>query len=392
MTVWEKSFLGLKITFSIPFLFPTPVIRVGCKRTTIQHVGLIYLVKQKDKKMSTLLSQGKIADVALRNRVVMPPMCMYQSDDTAHPKDFHKYHYTARALGGVGLIIVEATGIEARGRISNQDLGIWTDEQMLTHKELVAECHKFGAKMALQIAHAGRKSEAKETTPVAPSAIAFSQEAPYKQPEELTIDGIEKIKGLFTAAALRAQNAGYDIIELHAAHGYLLCEFLSPLTNQREDLYGGSLENRCRIVLETAAAIKEKVAIPLMVRISADEWMENGWNVEDTIYLAKELEKIGVAAMHISAGGNHEVVDRMPAFEPLYQCDYAQKIKAAVSIPVIAVGLITTPQQGEEILGNGVCDFVAYGRELLRSPNFVFHAAQTFDEKEHIEHSYLRAY
>ena len=342
--------------------------------------------------MSKLLSQGSIGNVALRNRVVMPPMCMYQSDDTAQVKVFHKYHYTARALGGVGLIIVEATGVDARGRISNKDLAIWTDAQMLTHKELVDECHKFGAKMALQIAHAGRKSEAKKTIPVAPSAITFSQEAPYKKPEELTLEGIEKIKELFTDAAVRAQNAGYDIIELHAAHGYLLCEFLSPLTNQRDDLYGGSLENRCRIVLETAAAIKEKVAIPLMVRISADEWMENGWDIDDSIYLSKELEKIGVAAIHVSAGGNHEVVDRMPAFEPLYQCDYAQKIKEAISIPVIAVGLITTPQQGEEILTNGVCDFVAYGRELLRSPNFVFYAAQTFDEKDQIEHSYLRAF
>nr|WP_320049772.1 NADH:flavin oxidoreductase/NADH oxidase [uncultured Desulfuromonas sp.] len=342
--------------------------------------------------MSTLLSQGKIADVALKNRVVMPPMCMYQSDDTAHPKDFHKYHYTARALGGVGLIIVEATGIEARGRISNQDLGIWTDAQMLTHKELVAECHKFGSKIALQIAHAGRKSEAKETTPVAPSAIAFSADAPYKQPDELTLEGIEEIKGLFIDAALRAQNAGYDIVELHAAHGYLLCEFLSPLTNQRDDLYGGSLASRCRIVLETAKAIIDKIDIPLMVRISADEWMENGWDIDDSTYLSKELEKVGVAAIHVSAGGNHEVVDRMPEFVPLYQCDYAQKIKQAISIPVIAVGLITTPQQGEKILENGVCDFVAYGRELLRSPNFVFYAAQTFDEKDQIEHSYLRAF
>ncbi len=342
--------------------------------------------------MSTLLSQGKIADVALRNRVIMPPMCMYQSDDTAQVKDFHQYHYTARALGGVGLIVVEATGIEGRGRISDYDLGIWTDAQMRTHKDLVDECHKFGAKMALQIAHAGRKSEVKETVPVAPSAIAFSQEAPYKQPEALTLEAIEEIKTLFIDAAIRAQNAGYDMIELHAAHGYLLCEFLSPLTNQREDIYGGNQENRCRIVLEIAKAIIEKINIPLMVRISADEWMENGWDVEDSIYLSTELEKIGVAAMHISAGGNHEVVDQPPAFEPLYQCDYAKKIKEALSIPVIAVGLITTPQQGEEILGNDVCDFVAYGRELLRSPNLVFHAAQIFDEKGHIEQSYLRAY
>ncbi|EAT14223.1 NADH:flavin oxidoreductase/NADH oxidase [Desulfuromonas acetoxidans] len=342
--------------------------------------------------MSTLLSQGTIGNVALRNRVVMPPMCMYQSDDTAQVKDFHKYHYTARALGGIGLIVVEATGIEGRGRISDYDLGIWTDAQMRTHKELVDECHKFGAKMALQIAHAGRKSEVKTTIPVAPSAIAFSQEVPYKKPEALTLEGIEEIKELFADAAVRAQNAGYDIIELHAAHGYLLCEFLSPLTNQRQDRYGGSLENRCRIVLETVKAIKEKVDIPLMVRISADEWMENGWKVEDSIYLSKELEKIGVAAMHISAGGNHEVVDHLPAFEPLYQCDYAQKIKQAVSIPVIAVGLITTPQQGEGILKNGMCDFVAYGRELLRSPNFVFQAAKLFEEKDHIEQSYLRAY
>lgn len=342
--------------------------------------------------MSELLSQGKIGTVTLNNKVVMAPMCMYKSDSSSTIKPFHLHHYSARAIGGVGLIIVEATAIEPKGRISDNDLGIWSQEQIDSHKKLVDEVHSFNTKIALQIAHAGRKSTCKDTTPIAPSALAFSPNTPYKMPEELSLDDIKQIKKLFLEAAVNAKNAGYDLVELHSAHGYLLYEFLSPLTNKRDDIYGGSIENRSRLTLEIAKEIKQTIDIPLLVRLSADEWMDNGWDIEDSIYLSKELEKIGVDCIDVSAGGNHEVVDHMPELKPLYQCDYARKIKQNVSIPVIAVGLITTPSEGETLLKDGYCDFVAYARELLRSPNLVFIAAKEFDKKEIIETSYQRAY
>lgn len=322
----------------------------------------------------------------------MPPMCMYKSDESGEIKDFHKYHYVSRALGGVGFIIVEATAIEPKGRISSNDLGLWDDSLIEKHKQLNKDIHSFGAKTAIQIAHAGRKSIVTDSTPIAPSSIAFSKEAPYKLPKEVSIEEIKDIKELFIKAAFRAKEANYDAIELHAAHGYLLCEFLSPISNNRTDNYGGTLANRCRLVLEIATEIKQKLDLPLIVRISADEWMSGGWNIEDSIYLSKELEKIGVDAIHVSSGGNLEKPDNAPTIQPLYQSSWAKKIKENVNIPVIAVGLITTAIEGEYLLENSTCDFVAYGRELLRNPNFVFYAANEFKEKEKINSSYQRAF
>lgn len=342
--------------------------------------------------MSLLLKSANIGALELKNRVVMPPMCMYKSDESGEIKDFHKYHYVSRALGGVGFIIVEATAIEPKGRISSNDLGLWDDSLIEKHKQLNKDIHSFGAKTAIQIAHAGRKSIVTDSTPIAPSSIAFSKEAPYKLPKEVSIEEIKDIKELFIKAAFRAKEADYDAIELHAAHGYLLCEFLSPISNNRTDIYGGTLANRCRLVLEIATEIKQKLDLPLIVRISADEWMSGGWNIEDSIYLSKELEKIGVDAIHVSSGGNLEKPDNAPTIQPLYQSSWAKKIKENVNIPVIAVGLITTAIEGEYLLENSTCDFVAYGRELLRNPNFVFYAANEFKEKEKINSSYQRAF
>ncbi|WP_419769881.1 MAG: tRNA-dihydrouridine synthase [Candidatus Marinarcus sp.] len=342
--------------------------------------------------MSALFKKGKMGKLKLKNRIVMPPMCMYASCNSGLLKKFHHTHYCARALGGVGLIIVEATAIEPKGRISIHDLGLWQDAQIKKHKIMNKRCHEFGAKMAIQLAHAGRKSGVPTSTPLAPSAIAFSEESPYKMPKAATLKDIQAIKKLFLKAALRAKKANYDAIELHAAHGYLLCEFLSALSNKRKDKYGGSLENRCALIVEIAQSIKEKVKLPLIVRISAHEWMNTGWNLEDSIYLCQELEKVGVDAIHVSAGGNQNIPECMPVLEPLYQCDYAKEIKKNIEIPVIAVGLITTAAQGENLLNEQFCDYVAYGRELLRSPNFVFDAANKADKRELIHKSYMRAY
>ena len=342
--------------------------------------------------MSLLLTPYEENGMSLKNRVVMPPMCMYKAESNARITPFHLVHYAARAMGGVGLIIVEASAVEARGRISENDLGIWDDEHVSGHQQLIHLCQTYGAKMGIQLAHAGRKSLCASSTPVAPSAIAFSDTHGYKLPHELTIEEMQSVKKHFVQAALRATYAGYEFLELHAAHGYLLCEFLSPLSNQRTDQYGGSLENRCAFVIEVAQAILDATNdVPLFVRLSADEWMENGWNIEESIYLSKKLQSIGVAMIHVSAGGN-SVAQKMPELVPLYQAAYAKVIRESVGIPTIAVGLITTAEEGEKLLQGGFCDLVAYGRELLRNPNFVFYAAQAEGKKALIEPAYLRAF
>lgn len=342
--------------------------------------------------MSLLLKEGQIENLKLKNRIVMPPMCMYKSDNSGELKTFHKGHYLARAIGGVGFIILEATAVEPKGRISANDLGLWDDSFIESHKKLNEQMHSFGAKVAIQLAHAGRKCNVEDETPIAPSAIAFSEEKPFKMPNEATIEDIKKIKELFIKAAIRAKLANYDAIELHAAHGYFLCEFLSPLSNLRNDIYGGSLENRCRLTLEIAKELKQKVDLPLIVRISADEWMKEGWNIDDSIYLSKELEKVGVDSIHISSGGNQEKPNKPLEIRPMYQADFAKDIKKELNIPIIAVGLITTANQGEKLLEEKYCDFVAYGRELLRSPNFTFIAANELNEKEIIDPSYSRSF
>ena len=290
------------------------------------------------------------------------------------------------------MIIVEATGVESRGRISDKDLGIWSDEHIASHESLTKTCKSFGARIALQLAHAGRKCECAKETPVAPSPLPFSPEMPFKTPHELSIDEIKEVKNAFIQGAKRAKEAGYDMIELHGAHGYLLCEFLSPLTNERSDEYGGSFKNRCRLLLEIAKVIKESVAIPLIVRLSAHEWMKEGWSEADSIKLSQALENLGVDALHISSGGNHLKPDLPPHIVPLYQVKYAKAIKKHVNIPVIAVGLITSPVEAEALLLGKSCDFVAFGRELLRNPNLAFEAASIFKESNKIIPPYLRDY
>ncbi|MFV0480649.1 MAG: NADH:flavin oxidoreductase/NADH oxidase [Campylobacteraceae bacterium] len=340
--------------------------------------------------MSLLLSSYKLGSLELKNRIVMPPMCMYSvKDNSGEVSDFHIHHYTARAIGEVGLIIVEATGVVSGGRITNNCLGLWNEKQMLSHKKLVDGVHNFGSKIAIQLNHAGRKSTVKEEIPIAPSNIAFSDE--YKTPKEMSLADIEKLKKDFVDAGLRAKEAGYDAIELHVAHGYLLSEFLSPLINQRNDKYGGSLENRCSLIIEIAKLFKEKVKLPLIVRVSADEWVEGGWDVKSTIYLARELKGI-IDILHVSSGGLQAVTPKMPIIAPLYQIKYAKEIKDAIKIPVIAVGLITTPSEGEALLLGETCDLVAYGRELLRNPNLANDAAKILKEKEKITLQYQRAY
>lgn len=337
-----------------------------------------------------LFTPYKIGEVEIKNRIVMPPMCMYKAkDDNGLPRCFHRLHYAARSLGGVGLIIVEATAVERIGRISVNDLGLWSDEQVDDHARLVKECVKYGAKMAIQLAHAGRKSTC-EGEILAPSAIKFGDD--YQTPKKMSLDDINLLKQNFIKASLRAKKAGYEIIEIHAAHGYLLNEFLSAKINQRDDIYGGNFENRTRLIKEILSEVITATKIPVGVRISADSFVDGDWDLQDSIRLAKELENLGAAFIHVSAGGLFNEVDRMPRLAPLYQCHYAKAIKQAVNVPVIAVGLITTASQGEALLLGDVCDGVAYGRELLRNPNFAQLAMKELGVNELIENPYKRAF
>ena len=338
---------------------------------------------------SLLFTPLKIGDLQIKNRIVMPPMCMYKAkNENGCPRCFHRLHYAARALGGAGLIIVEATAVEPRGRITSRDLGLWNDEQLEAHARLVKECVKYGAVMAVQLAHAGRKSECEGL--IAPSAVKFSES--YKTPRQMSADDIVAVKQAFVQAAIRAERAGYAATEIHAAHGYLISEFLSPEINLRDDEYGGRFENRTRFLKEILSEVKAAVQIPVGVRISADSWVKGDWSLEDSVRLAKELEALGAAFIHVSAGGFFERTDSAPAFTPLYQAGYAKAVKQAVSIPVIAVGLITKASEGEALLLGGVCDAVAYGRELLRNPYFAFNAMREFGENDKIENAYKRAF
>lgn len=317
--------------------------------------------------MSLLLSELKIGKFYLKNRIVMPPMDMYETQVLdGKINQFHLIHYGARALGGVGLIIVQTCVINENAKIADNDIGLWGDFQIQVHKELVELCYHFGAKIAIQLNHSGRKNSCK--------------------------DEILQIEQEFIQSAKRAKEAGYDAVELHSAHGYLLSLFLSPLSNQRDDEYGGSFENRIRLLCDIIKRVKKEVDIVLFVRISATEWQEGGWSLEDSKKLALILEKLGIDMLDVSAGGNINKPSLMPNIAPLYQAPYAKALKEVVKIPVSCVGLINSASEGEALLLGGVCDLVCYGRKLLRNPNFANEAAVVLNEREKIMPNYSRAY
>ena len=328
-----------------------------------------YICKEGDEMQA--LTSYKIKNMELRNRIVMPPMCMYSSDESGFVKDFHKVHYTARAIGGVGLIIVEATAVVPNGRITSNDLGIWCDDQIEGLKALVESVKYYGSKVAIQLAHAGRKCTSNDEYIVAPTAIRFSDE--YRVPKELTVEEIKEIVNKFKDAAIRADKAGFDAIEIHGAHGYLIHEFLSPLTNKRTDEYGGSLENRTRFLKEILTAVKEvwPKDKPILLRVSADDYMEGGIDKEEMVNIINEVKEY-IDMVHVSTGGLVSV--RFPIF-PGYQISHSETIKRKCNIPTIAVGLINEYDQIEEILNNNRADLVAIGRGLLRDPQLVLNMA-----------------
>lgn len=336
--------------------------------------------------MSTLLSPIQIRTVELRNRIVISPMCMYSSED-GFSNHWHLVHIGSRAVGGAGLVMMEATAVSPEGRISPDDLGIWKDEHIGGRKSIVDFVHAQGAVAGIQLAHAGRKASI--TSPwkggtfipagdggwetVAPSAIPFN--SGNESPAALDEAGIRKVVEDFRSAARRAREAGFKVAEIHGAHGYLLHQFLSPLSNHRTDRYGGSFENRIRLTLEVVEAVRTTwpETLPLFVRLSATDWVEGGWNPDDSVALAKLLKDRGVDLIDCSSGGVVPGV-KIPVKKG-YQVPFAEKIKAEAGILTGAVGLITEPAQAEEILSQKKADVVLIARESLRDPYFGLNAA-----------------
>lgn len=322
--------------------------------------------------MSKLFSPTQFGNVTLKNRITMSPMCMYSCyDKDGKITPFHMTHYVSRAAGQVGLVFTEATAVQPEGRISPQDLGIWDDDHVTGLKELNEQIHAYGAKSGIQLGHAGRKAEL-ESTIHAPSAIAFNEN--YKEPKEMSTDDIQATITAFTEGARRSKEAGFDIIELHGAHGYLISQFLSPLTNKRTDSYGGSRENRYRFLSEIIDSVKSTWDGPIFVRISTDEYNKEGNKIDDFIYYAQEMKKQGIELIDCSSGG---VVPARISSYPGYQIPRCEAIKKEASIPTGAVGLITTGIQAEEILQNNRADLIFVARVLLRNP---YWAKQVADE------------
>ncbi|MCD8508981.1 MAG: NADPH dehydrogenase NamA [Bacillus sp. (in: Bacteria)] len=336
---------------------------------------------------SKLFSSYSIGAITLKNRIVMSPMCMYSSDNEGGKvTDWHLTHYISRAVGQVGLIMIEATTVTKQGQISPHDLGIWSDEHIQGLKKLTDGIKANGAKTAIQLAHAGRKSTYSGDI-VAPSPIPFNEK--IKQPVELTREAIEEIIHAFKNAAVRSKEAGFDIIEIHGAHGYLINEFLSPLSNIRTDEYGGTKENRFRFLKEIIKEVKGVWDGPLFVRISANEYHEKGNSMNDFVYYAKEMKKLGVDLIDCSSGG---VVPAPISPYPGYQVPFAETIRKEADIPTAAVGLITTGIQAEEILQNERADLVFIGRELLRDPYWPLRAASELGVNLESPNQYNRAW
>jgi 2,4-dienoyl-CoA reductase-like NADH-dependent reductase (Old Yellow Enzyme family) len=329
----------------------------------------------------------KIRDIELKNRIVVSPMCQYSSDD-GFANDWHFVHLGTRAVGGAALVVTEATAVTPEGRISPYDLGIWKDEHVEQLKRITTFIEQQNAIPGIQLAHAGRKASKSQPwtgdkliplnaggwKTVAPSPISFDEG--YDHPHELSISEIEEIIDAFAAAAVRALMAGFKVIEIHAAHGYLINEFLSPLSNERTDSYGGSFEKRIRFLLEIVAAIREvwPKAYPLFVRISASDWHESGWQIEDSIKLANILKNNGVDLMDCSSGGIAPHV-KIPA-APNYQVPFSNAVRTGSGILTGAVGIIITSQQAEAIIAEEHADIVLLARELLRDPYFPLRAAR----------------
>ena len=352
---------------------------------------------------ANLFTPLRIRDVTLPNRIVVSPMCQYSCED-GFANDWHLVHLGSRAVGGAALVMAEATAVEARGRISPWDLGIWKDE----HVEPLARIAKFikqqGAVPGIQLAHAGRKAStdtpwrgSKPLMPsqggwraVAPSEIPFDEG--YPAPSELVAHEIREIENAFAAAAKRALQAGFEVVELHGAHGYLMHEFFSPLSNRRGDEYGGSFENRIRFVVETVKTVRAvwPERLPVFLRISATDWVEGGWTPDDSVNLARAVKPHGVDLIDCSSGANAPKL-KIP-LHPGYQVPFAEKVRREAGILTGAVGLITDPDQADSTIREGKADLVLLAREFLREPYWTIKAAHNLGQEARIPIQYARAF
>ena len=352
--------------------------------------------------MSTLFSPFTLRGTTFRNRAWVSPMCQYSSTD-GHPSDWHLVHLGSLARGGAGLVVQEATAVTPEGRISPWDAGIWNDAQAEDYARIVAFVRGQGAVPGIQLAHAGRKGSTQRPWDghgyvdpadggygtVAPSPVAFGD---WPVPKELSADDIAGLVEAFAAAARRALAAGFEVAEIHGAHGYLIHEFLSPLANQRADEYGGDLAGRSRFLLEVVRAVRavwpdDK---PLLVRLSATDWVHDGWDVQQTVEVARSLAGEGVDLVDVSSGGLSP--DQQIALGPGYQVPFARQVREGSGLPVAAVGLITSPQQAEQVLAEGSADAVVMARELLRNPHWpLLAAAELGEDTELWPDQYLRA-
>jgi len=353
--------------------------------------------------MSMLFTPCALGPLTLDNRIVIPPMCQYSALD-GQAGDWHLVHLGNLALSGAGLLVIEATAVEPQGRISPGDLGLWSDECEAALARVLRFIREHSPiRVAIQLAHAGRKgscarpweggsnipsAEPEGWVTVAPSPLCFT---PGDEPP-LALDdaGLRRIREVFATAALRAARLGVDCVELHSAHGYLLHEFLSPLSNQRDDAYGGSLENRMRLPLEVFRAMRAVLPenIPLGVRISATDWVKGGWDEDQSVHFSRELEALGAAYIHVSSGGL--TPGQSIPVGPGYQVPLARRIKAEAGLPVIAVGLITEARQAEQIVADGHADLVALGRAMLYNPRWPWHAAAALGAQVSAPPQYLR--
>lgn len=353
--------------------------------------------------MSQLFQPFTVRGVTLRNRVGVSPMCQYSSVD-GFATGWHVVHLGSRAVGGAGLVIAEASAVEARGRISPFDLGIWQDAHVEPLARVVHEVHAAGAIAGIQLAHAGRKAGTARPweggqplsdaeggfQPVGASPIAFNMG--YRVPSEASLADLALIRAAFQASALRAREAGFRWLELHAAHGYLLHSFLSPLSNQRGDLYGGTFENRIRLLVEVVRDVRGvwPEVLPLSVRLSCTDWVEGGWSLEETVELASKLAGEGVDLIDCSSGGTSPRA-KVPV-APGYQVSFAEAVRRGANIATAAVGLIVEPAQAESVVAGGSADLVLIGRAFLRDPYWALHAAQALGVGPAVPAQYLRGF
>jgi 2,4-dienoyl-CoA reductase-like NADH-dependent reductase (Old Yellow Enzyme family) len=356
------------------------------------------------REAPTLFAPLTIGGITLPNRIVVSPMCEYSSED-GFASDWHLVHLGSRAVGGAGLVITEAAAVTSRGRITYRDLGIWKDEQIDALRRITTFIKEQGAVAGVQLAHAGRKAsteipwaggklilpgEPNGWEPVAPSPIPFHEGHPA--PRELTGVEIRETTAAFAAAARRALVAGFEVVEIHGAHGYLIHSFLSPLSNRRADEYGGSFENRIRFVLEVVSAVRREwpESLPLFLRISATDWAEGGWTIDDSVELSRRVRDLGVDLVDCSSGGLVPYQKIEPG--PGYQVPFAGRIRREAGVLTGAVGLITEAGQAEAIIQTGAADVVLLARELLRDPYFPMRAAQQLGVTVQAPKQYLRAF